>query len=59
MTWQPPLIARVWKEGGRIYEERVIAAETDGDEIELVGPEETVTFSDSEWDELTVDHNEP
>lgn len=52
-----PVLARVWHEGSRVAERNVISVECDGDEVELLTTDdETVTFSEDEWDELTVQY---
>jgi len=45
---------RLWKEGRRIYEDEPVAVECDGATVTITDDEGEETYSDDEWDELTV-----
>lgn len=51
-----PVLARVWKEGRRVAELRVISVECDGDEVELLTEDGESVFEEGEWDEVTVQY---
>lgn len=53
---ETPVLARVWREGKRVTELRVISVECDGEQIELLAPDTEVIFEEDEWDELTVQY---
>lgn len=49
------VLTRIWYEGGRIFEDSVIAVECDGEEITVTTDEGEQTFGEDDWDELTVE----
>lgn len=57
MSWESPVLARVWLEGRRTHEESVISVECDGNEIEIhTDDDKTIELAADEWDELTVQY---
>jgi len=53
-----PVLARVWFEGKRVFENTVISVECDGDRVVLDTPDGSETvFEKGEWDDLTVQYD--
>lgn len=56
VTYETPCLARIWKEGKRVFEDSVIAVECDGKTITVTTDDGEDEYLEDEWDELTVEY---
>lgn len=56
-NYEPPIKFRLWNEGTRVVEERIIAFEYDGDNMEVLTEENDRTYEDVDWDEITITYD--
>jgi hypothetical protein len=57
MSHETNVLARVWFEGRRIFEDTVVAVECDGETVTVTHEEGESEWRSDEWDDVTVQYD--